>query len=140
MASNNRTRAFGYTLYVRTFALITGCAVALGAFGAHAMKSLRSEQQLETWKTATLYLLIHGVAGLALSLYACARDQQSEHNGAALPVPRAALKLLLTGAVIFAGSLYLLVLLQLPLLGAITPLGGVAMIAGWLTLTFRFRI
>lgn len=138
MTANNRVKNSGYFWYVRAFSLVTGCAVALGAFGAHAMKSMRSDQQLETWKTATLYLLIHGVSGLALSLYACVRGQQSEHDAAVLP--RASLTLLLTGALIFSGSLYLLVLLQLPLLGAITPLGGVAMIAGWLTLTFRFRV
>lgn len=124
-------------MYVRVFSLMTGCAVAFGAFGAHALKATRSEQQLETWKTATLYLLIHGVAGLSLSLYNCARQDQAVD--ARSGVPPAALRLFIAGALIFAASLYLLVLLQIPKLGAITPLGGVAMIAGWVSVAFRFR-
>jgi uncharacterized membrane protein YgdD (TMEM256/DUF423 family) len=137
MSSENSTQSMEQVWFVRAFAFMTGCAVGLGAFGAHAMKSMRTEQQLETWKTATLYLLIHGVAGLTLSLYNSARHNQHEHTSGG--APRAALMLIFTGALFFSVSLYLLVLLQIPILGAITPLGGVAMIAGWFTLTFRFR-
>lgn len=123
--------------HVKVFSALMGCAVALGAFGAHALKSSRTEVQLESWKTATLYLFIHGVAGLALSLYDCCRRSQSntEQGG----VPPMTLKLLLSGSLIFSGSLYLLVLLQFPMLGAVTPLGGAAMILGWLVLVLKFR-
>jgi uncharacterized membrane protein YgdD (TMEM256/DUF423 family) len=137
MSSDNQHQTLRQTWFVRAFALMTGCAVALGAFGAHALKAIRTEQQLETWKTATLYLMVHGVAGLALSLYNCTHSLQNE--SVSRGCPRAALKLLMTGALVFSVSLYLLVLLKIPMLGAITPVGGVAMIAGWLIVVFRFK-
>lgn len=120
----------------RAFAAAGAAGVALGAFGAHALKAMRSEQQLETWKTATLYLLVHAVVGLCLSLFS--RSTAAEDNGIRVPV--AALKLLFSGAVIFAGSLYLLVLMQFGPLGAVAPIGGLMLISGWLVLAARLRI
>lgn len=114
----------------RVFFILTGLGVAMGAFGAHALKDVRSPAQLETWKTATLYLLVHSLAGGTLSLF----STRSE-----LFIPRASLFLFLVGCVVFAGSLYALVLTQIGLLGAITPLGGLMFIAGWLTLAARTK-
>ncbi len=96
----------------RIGAVIAAIGVAAGAFGAHA---LGEHPRLETWKTAAHYQLLHGIA-------------------LCLPgLPLATRTLLLVGTILFAGSLYLLVLLDQPWLGAVTPLGGVALIAGWLT-------
>jgi uncharacterized membrane protein YgdD (TMEM256/DUF423 family) len=100
-------------------ALLAGSAVALGAFGAHALRALLDDQQLGWWQTAVQYQLWHALALLAL---------------AALRPPRAGIIawLLGGGASIFSGSLYLMALTGARWLGAITPIGGLAMILGWL--------
>ena len=93
-------------------------AVALGAFGAHALESGFDEKQMGWWQTATLYLLVH--AALATGLSAAS----VERYGAATGV-------LLIGAVIFAGTLYAMALGAPRWLGAITPIGGLGLLAGW---------
>lgn len=104
----------------RIAGLLGATAVAAGAFGAHALEGQVTAERLETWHTASSYHLVHAVALLALSL---------------APVPRRLTSLLFCfGILIFSGSLYALVLLDLPILGAITPLGGICFIAGWLNL------
>lgn len=96
----------------RIGAVIAAIGVAAGAFGAHA---LGEHPRLETWKIAAHYQLLHGIA-------------------LCLPgLPRVTRILLLVGTLIFAGSLYLLVLLDQPWSGAVTPFGGLALIAGWLS-------
>lgn len=112
----------------RVFFVLAGCGVMLGAFGAHALKDIRSANQLEIWKTATFYLLIHAVAGAVLSVVPDDRR-----------IPKSSLILFMLGCIVFAGSLYALVLTQISLLGAITPLGGLMFIAGWFILALRFR-
>ena len=97
-------------------------AVALGAFGAHGLKSRVSAELLTVWQTAVLYHLAHALGLLLVGLLA-------SH----LPV-KAAGWTLFTGIVLFSGSLYLLVLTGFRPLGIITPLGGVAFLAGWLLL------
>jgi uncharacterized membrane protein YgdD (TMEM256/DUF423 family) len=97
-------------------------AVAAGAFGAHALEGAVPAERLATWATAAHYHLAHAIAlGLA-GLVAGHRPGRLVH---------AAGGLFLAGTVLFAGSLYALVLLDLPVLGAVTPLGGAAFIAGW---------
>ena len=95
--------------------------VALGAFGAHALKgTLETNQTTEVWKTAVLYHFIHALALLVL---------------AALPnFPRATAGLFVAGIFVFSGSLYLLALTNVKWLGAITPLGGLCFLAGWICL------
>ena len=93
--------------------------VALGAFGAHALKDqLARGGHLETWKTAVLYHLVHAVVLLVLALNSTTRFHSSYW-------------VVLSGIVIFCGSLYLLALLGISWMGAITPIGGVALLAGW---------
>nr|WP_070961465.1 DUF423 domain-containing protein [Hyphomonas sp. Mor2] len=93
-------------------------AVALGAFGAHALQGGFDEKQVGWWETATLYLLVHAVLATAVS----ATD--SVKFGTAAQV-------LLVGAVIFAGTLYAMALGAPRWLGAITPIGGVGLLIGW---------
>lgn len=100
-------------------------AVAAGAFGAHALDGAVTPDRLAVWRTAASYGLAHAVALGVVGLWAALRP--------GLEV-RLAGWLFLTGTVLFSGSLYALVLLDLPWLGAVTPLGGLAFIAGWLTL------
>ncbi|OXL24258.1 DUF423 domain-containing protein [Psychrobacter sp. DAB_AL32B] len=105
-------------------------AVALGAFGAHGLKAMVSTQQLEWWQTATLYWFIHGLGLLLVGILI-------RLNYAT----QATAWLLQIGVIIFAGSLYAMTLGAPRWFGAITPIGGVLMIAGWLWLTVStFRL
>ena len=102
-------------------------AVALGAFGAHALKAtLQSSDMLDVWNKAVLYHLVHAVALVALAL-----------SGAG---NRATYFLLLAGIVLFSGSLYTIALTNVRWLGAITPFGGLCFLAGWAWLIIAPRI
>src|SRR5881409_2503209 len=102
----------------RVAALLCFLAVALGAFGAHALRStLETRGMLDVWNKAVLYHFIHAIALFALALYGTAN--------------RGAWWLLFAGIVVFSGSLYLLALSNVRGLGAITPLGGLCFLAGW---------
>ena len=102
-------------------ALLTACAVGMGAFGAHGLKQhfLDKPQAGGWWETATLYLLVHAIAVAALA-----------------SASRAAAFCLLGGALVFSGTLYAMALGAPTWLGAITPLGGTALILGWLGLAW----
>jgi uncharacterized membrane protein YgdD (TMEM256/DUF423 family) len=105
-------------------------AVVLGAFGAHALKPLLLERGLlDAWHTGVLYHLVHAVAMMAVSLKPAA-----DATGAPLPragLLRTACGCWLAGIILFSGSLYLIAGLGLRHLGLITPLGGLALLAGW---------
>ena len=112
------------TLARRIAALSGFLAVALGAIGAHGLKAtLDLHGTVAIWQTAALYHLVHSVVLLVLAQ----RDAP----------PRPSFLLFVAGIVIFSGSLYLLALTNVKWLGAITPLGGVSLLAGWLSLAFR---
>ena len=110
-------------------AAISGAlGVAAGAFGAHALRAMVTPERLETWRTGASYHQLHAAVGVLAALM----------GRESLWARRAAV-LFLAGTVLFAGSLYALVLLDVPWLGAVTPLGGVAFIAGWLALAWSAR-
>lgn len=115
--------------WISIAALNLAIAVALGAFGAHGLKAIVSSQQLEWWQTATLYWFIHGL-GLLLVGILIRLNYTTQTTAWLLQI----------GVIIFAGSLYAMTLGAPRWFGAITPIGGVLMIAGWLWLavsTFR---
>jgi len=99
-------------------------AILLGAFGAHGLKGKYSAEQIAIWHTAANYHLAHALALLALALFAKA-------TGRMVTMPAS---LLSAGIVLFSGSLYLLVLTGQKWLGPITPIGGLALAAGWISL------
>lgn len=107
-------------------ALSGGMAVALGAFGAHGLKARLAADLLATFETGVRYQMYHALALLAVA-WAITR-----WGGSGLPV--AAGWLFVAGTVLFSFSLYALALTGVRWLGAITPLGGVAFVAGWLCL------
>ena len=111
-------------LFLAAIAGLTG--VAFGAFGSHGLKHLVTPALLETYKTAVTYQMWHS---LGLGLIAVFFQQQP-----ASQLLYWAGWLMFTGIVLFSGSLYLLVLLNLKAFGMITPVGGVAFLAGWLLL------
>jgi len=108
--------------------VLAGLGVVFGAFGAHALKASLSPQLLGTFETGVRYQMYHGLGLLAL---AWAISNWPERR----LVP--AVWLLLAGTVIFSGSLYLLVLTGARWFGAITPFGGVILIAGWSLAAWR---
>jgi uncharacterized membrane protein YgdD (TMEM256/DUF423 family) len=112
------------TLALRIAALFGFLAVALGAFGAHGLKAtLDLHGTAAIWQTAALYHLVHSVVLLVLA------QRQAP--------PRVSFLLFVAGVVIFSGSLYLLAVTNVKWLGAITPLGGLSLLGGWLCLAFR---
>jgi len=98
-------------------------AVALGAFGAHALSDGFGDKQIGWWETATLYLMVHAALATALSATDTAR-----FGTAAL--------VLLLGAGLFAATLYAMALGAPRWFGAITPIGGLGMLAGWAMITW----
>jgi len=101
-------------------------AVMLGAFGAHGLKAHLTEHALATFQTAVDYHFIHALGLLIIGSIA----QTIKTRGITV-----AASFLLVGIVIFSGSLYALSITGLRWLGAFTPMGGMAFIIGWLTLT-----
>lgn len=102
-----------------TGAVLAALAVALGAFGAHALDGRLTAARMDTWDTAARMHLVHAVALVALG----AAGGTAFGRGAAV---------LTAGTVIFSGTLYLLCLTGVGVLGAITPIGGVLLILGWI--------
>jgi uncharacterized membrane protein YgdD (TMEM256/DUF423 family) len=105
-------------------AALAGTAVALGAFAAHALKGSLSPDALGWWQTAVQYQMWHGLALVALAATGDAR----------LKPPAI---LLAAGAMLFSASLYAMALGAPHWLGAVTPVGGLAMIAGWALTAWR---
>ncbi len=104
-------------------------AVAAGAFGAHALRGEVDAQLVSTWTTAAHYQLLHSAVLLALGLFAV-----STQRSVTLPATLFAL-----GILLFSGSLYALVLTQQSWLGPLTPIGGLLLVAGWLSLLWLGR-
>jgi len=113
----------------RIFAMLGACsaflAVAAGAFGAHALRARLPADLLAVFETAARYQMYH-----ALGLFAAAWAW-TQWPG---PLIRSAGWLFVAGTVVFCGSLYLLSVTGVRWLGAVTPLGGLLFLAGWLAL------
>ncbi|GMA50387.1 membrane protein [Alicyclobacillus contaminans] len=98
-------------------------AVALGAFGAHALKSRLSSDRLEVYETGVTYQMYHALALVGTGILA--------HLGVGGTLISVAAWLFLAGIILFSGSLYVLCLSGKRAFGAITPLGGLCFLAGW---------
>ena len=107
---------------LRISALLLASAVALGAFGAHALEEVLTAERIKTWETAVFY---HTWNTLGVMLIAIVQQQFNKAF-------KTATTLLLFGVLIFSGSLYTLCLSDVGIFGAITPIGGVLLIAGWI--------
>ena len=105
-------------------AMLGALGVALGAFGAHGLKARLDPEALTWWNTGVQYHLWHAIALVAV-------------GAAALPGTRTVAILMALGVLLFSGSLYVMALTGTRWLGMVTPLGGLALIAGWLWLGWR---
>lgn len=105
-------------------------AVAAGAFGAHALRARLGAEMLAVWETAARYQMYHALALLAVAMAAGRWP-----GGAWSPAGW----LFTAGIAVFSGSLYLLAFTGTRWLGAITPLGGLCFLAGWIALALAAR-
>ncbi|MEO2204427.1 DUF423 domain-containing protein [Paenibacillus pabuli] len=108
-------------------AVMTMLSVAIGAFGAHMLKERIGADAIAVYETGVQYHMIHALALLIVGLTAGQLGASSKLKWAA--------RLLFIGIIVFSGSLYVLSITGIKVLGAITPIGGVAFIAGWLLFT-----
>ena len=116
-----------------TGAILCGIAIILGAFGAHALKSVVGPSTVETWVLGTRFQLFHGLALLIMGVF----PQRTFLNRVYW--------LMMAGVVCFSGSLYLLTFKSvladgvLKIIGPITPIGGTLLIAAWFYLAFGIK-
>ena len=115
-------------LFISLGALAALIGVALGAFGAHALKARLAEDMLAVWRTAVEYQMYHALGMLVVGALAF-------HLPRSVPLKYAG-ALMAIGIVLFSGSLYVLSLTGMRGLGAVTPIGGVAFILGWASLAW----
>ncbi len=105
-------------------------AVGMGAFGAHGLRNRLDSYSMSVYEKAVFYHFIHALGILLVSLFA-------RTNAISIAGQARVAWLLLVGIIIFSGSLYALALSGVRILGAITPIGGIAFIAGWLLLAYE---
>lgn len=115
-------------MWIAISALNLAFAVILGAFGAHGLKARASLEQLNWWQTATDYFFYHALGLFGLAILSKVIPQ--------LPI-KLSFSLIQIGIFFFCGSLYIMALGLPRILGAITPIGGALMIAGWLILAWN---
>lgn len=130
LAAMNQSAPLQASTFIVCAAVSGFIAVALGAFGAHALRELLDVARQGTWETAVHYQMFHVVALLAVGLLA--REDASRQL-------RWSGWCFVAGTLLFSGSLYLLALSGQRWLGMVTPLGGVAFLAGWGLLFFAAR-
>ncbi|HML15428.1 MAG TPA: DUF423 domain-containing protein [Bryobacteraceae bacterium] len=112
--------------------LVLALAVALGAFGAHSLKGRLDEYSMGIWEKAVLYHFLHGLGMLIVSIFP--RVDLLAPGRANLVAA-----LLLAGILLFSGSLYVLAVSGVKILGAVTPFGGLSFIAAWILLAFSLK-
>lgn len=116
-----------FKVFLTIAAILGGLSVAAGAFGSHALQEKLTERSLAIFETATRYQMYHALALLAVALLLSRAE-------AAQPLLAIAGYAFIGGIIIFSGSLYALSLSGIKILGAITPIGGAAFLAGWVCL------
>lgn len=123
--------AMNNVFWLRFVALSGAISVVLGAFAAHGLQDQLSDRYMDTFRTAVLYQFLHTLALLAVISLPNQLVRVSLCHWAAISFA--------LGILLFSGSLYVLVLADMPAMGMITPLGGVAFMAGWVLLFFAAR-
>jgi uncharacterized membrane protein YgdD (TMEM256/DUF423 family) len=117
--------------YTKIGAIAAMLSVVFGAFGAHFLEDRLTSDELDIYQTGVQYHMFHAVGILLIALLIDRLPSQKLAIWAA--------NLLVIGIVLFSGSLYALALSGVKVLGAITPIGGVAFIAGWICMALSAR-
>ena len=133
-AEEGTRRGVGIThsIWIAVGAVLGFLAVALGAFGAHGLKSRISADLLVTFETGAKYQMYHALALVLVGILA---------NHLTSPLLDWSGRLFLAGVFLFSGSLYLLVFTNVKAFGAVTPIGGLCFMAGWILLALAaFRV
>ena len=117
----------------RTGALLIALAIILGAFGAHAVKARVDEVALGWWKTGASYHRTHALGLLLLAALYPRVERAAQRK------LRLAAHLIVSGIILFSGSLYVMTLTQIKILGAITPIGGTLWIIAWILVFFALK-
>jgi uncharacterized membrane protein YgdD (TMEM256/DUF423 family) len=112
-------------IWAKVASLLMFLAVALGAFGSHALRGKISDYYLEVYKTGVLYHMIHALGLFAVAWLSTVVDSSKVHWAGVLMV---------AGIILFSGSLYALSTTGIRWLGAITPLGGICFLIAWISL------
>lgn len=116
--------------WIAVGAIVSALAVALGAFGAHGLESAIEDRvedaakNVVNWETGSRYLMYHGLGIVLIGIVICIKGPGRLLTMAAC--------LFVVGVILFSGSLFVLSLTDMKFLGAIVPLGGLAMIVGWI--------
>lgn len=110
-------------------AILAMLAVGIGAFGAHMLESRISEDYMKVYETGVQYHMIHALGIIVIALIVGQWGETARLRWAGI--------LLIAGTIIFSGSLYVLSITGIKVLGVITPIGGVSFIAGWLCLAIE---
>jgi uncharacterized membrane protein YgdD (TMEM256/DUF423 family) len=121
-----------HTIALPLGAALAGLGIALGAFGAHGLRSIADAASVEVFETGVRYQLYHSFALMVIGLLA------GSGKGTTGALRWAAI-LFLLGIALFSGSLYVLALSGVHWIGIITPFGGMAFLAGWASLVFALR-
>jgi uncharacterized membrane protein YgdD (TMEM256/DUF423 family) len=116
--------------WIATGALLMAAAVGLGAFGAHGLRSKLDAYSMSVYEKAVFYHFVHAIGILLVALLA-------RVNGISMAGQARTAWLLFAGILLFSGSLYALAVTGTRVLGAITPIGGLAFLAGWLVLAYE---
>lgn len=111
-------------IFIIIGAVLTGLSVAFGAFGAHILERMLEPRYLEIWGKGVTYQMLHGIGILIVGLLLSKLPGNTLLSWSGW--------LMLVGVILFSGSLYVLSLTKIGVLGAITPIGGVAFIAAWI--------
>ena len=118
-----------YKIIFTTGTILAGLGVISGAFASHALKEYLSESALSIWQTAVKYQMYHSLALVLVAFFMTLNESISQWlNISAIAF--------IVGIILFSGSLYSLALSNVKILGAITPIGGLAFIIGWFSLAF----
>ena len=123
MILNNKIKIF---LAIASFMM--ALAIAVGAFGAHGLKSILDEHMLNIYNTGVQYPFYNTLGLFAASIIYSLKPESKKIY--------ISLWLIIIGMSIFSFSLYFLAILSMPILGAITPIGGTLLIIAWLTLSY----
>lgn len=115
-------------LFPEIFSIFGLLSVALGAFAAHGLRQFLRPEEITVFETGVRYMFFHSIAGLSVSVH-----PSLSH------LKKYSLILFSVGIMIFSGSLFILSLSGIRKFGAVTPVGGVCLIAGWFCLFLHFR-